>query len=89
VIMDKQPQLSVKNKTDLMPNNSSCQRWDTPNKLFCAKDSRSPNTACRPRPPASTVLPLPAAPMQHGVGKPAPHHAAPSHAATSAAAAGG
>ena len=26
---DKRPQLSVKNKTDLMPNNASCKRWDT------------------------------------------------------------
>src|SRR5437867_3969603 len=30
VIMDKRPQLSAKNKTDLMPNNASCKRWDTP-----------------------------------------------------------
>ena len=28
--MDKRPQLSAKNKTDLMPNNASCKRWDTP-----------------------------------------------------------
>ena len=28
--MDKRPQLSVNNKTDLMPNNASCKRWDTP-----------------------------------------------------------
>jgi hypothetical protein len=27
---DKRPPLSVKNKTDLMPNNASCKRWDTP-----------------------------------------------------------
>ena len=26
---DKRPQLSVKNKTDLRPNNASCKRWDT------------------------------------------------------------
>jgi hypothetical protein len=28
--MDKRPQLSVQNKTDLMPNNAPCKRWDTP-----------------------------------------------------------
>ena len=28
--MDKRLELSVKNKTDLMPNNASCKRWDTP-----------------------------------------------------------
>src|SRR5262245_57959662 len=28
--MDKRPQLSAQNKTDLMPNNASCKRWDTP-----------------------------------------------------------
>ena len=26
---DKRPQLSGQNKTDLMPNNASCKRWDT------------------------------------------------------------
>jgi len=30
VILDKRPQLSAKNKTDLTPNNVSCKRWDTP-----------------------------------------------------------
>ena len=28
--MDKRPQRLAKNKTDLMPNNASCKRWDTP-----------------------------------------------------------
>ena len=28
--MDKRPQLLAKNKIDLMPNNASCKRWDTP-----------------------------------------------------------
>jgi hypothetical protein len=28
--MDKRPQLLAKNKTDLMSNNASCKRWDTP-----------------------------------------------------------
>ena len=27
--MDKQPQRLAQNKTDLMPNNASCKRWDT------------------------------------------------------------
>jgi hypothetical protein len=27
--MDKQPQRLAKNKTDLMPKNASCKRWDT------------------------------------------------------------
>ena len=27
--MDKWPQLSVQNKTDRMPKNASCKRWDT------------------------------------------------------------
>ena len=27
--MDKRPQRLAKNKTDLMPKNASCQRWDT------------------------------------------------------------
>lgn len=31
--MDKRPQLSAKDKTDLMPNNASCKRWDTPHLL--------------------------------------------------------
>ncbi len=30
VILDKRSQLSAKNQTDLMPNNVSCKRWDTP-----------------------------------------------------------
>ena len=34
--MDKRPQLSAKNKTDLMPNNASCKRWDTPVGIFLA-----------------------------------------------------
>src|SRR2546428_9422365 len=29
VTRDKRPQLSGQNKTDLMPNNASCKRWDT------------------------------------------------------------
>jgi hypothetical protein len=28
--MDKRPQRLAKNKTDLMPKNTSCKRWDTP-----------------------------------------------------------
>ena len=28
--MDKRPQRLAKNKTDLMPKNASCKRWDTP-----------------------------------------------------------
>ena len=28
-IIDKRPQFSAKNKTDLMPKNASCKRWDT------------------------------------------------------------
>ncbi len=28
--MDKRPQLSAKNTTELMPNNALCKRWDTP-----------------------------------------------------------
>ena len=28
--MDKRPQLSAKNKPDLMPSNASCKSWDTP-----------------------------------------------------------
>ena len=31
--MAKWPQLSAQNKTDLMPNNASCKRWDTPRKI--------------------------------------------------------
>jgi hypothetical protein len=27
--MDKWPQRLAKNKTDLMPKNASCKRWDT------------------------------------------------------------
>src|SRR5262249_13355174 len=27
--MDKRPQRLAKNKTDLMPKNASCKRWDT------------------------------------------------------------
>ena len=27
---DKWPQLSGQSKTDLMPKNASCKRWDTP-----------------------------------------------------------
>jgi hypothetical protein len=27
--MDKRPQRFAKNKTDLMPKNASCKRWDT------------------------------------------------------------
>ena len=34
MIMDKRLQLSAKNKTDLMPNNASCKRWDTPHLLL-------------------------------------------------------
>jgi hypothetical protein len=47
--------------------------------------------ACKRRLPASAraSLPLPAAPMQHGVRQLASHHAAPSHAAISAASAVG
>src|SRR4051794_17613192 len=33
--MDKRPQRLAKNKTDLMPKNASCKRWDTPNRLKC------------------------------------------------------
>jgi hypothetical protein len=29
VLIDKRPPLSVKNKTDLLPNSASCKRWDT------------------------------------------------------------
>jgi hypothetical protein len=32
--LDKRPQRSAKSKTDLMPKNASCKRWDTPEKLF-------------------------------------------------------
>jgi hypothetical protein len=32
--MDKRPQLSAQNKTDLMPNNASCKMWDTPEVFF-------------------------------------------------------
>jgi hypothetical protein len=47
-------------------------------------------TAWRGHPPASAPasLPLPAALMQHGARKHAPHHASPSHTATSAPSAG-
>ena len=34
--MDKRPQLLAKSKTDLMPNNASCKRWDTP--ILFARD---------------------------------------------------
>src|SRR5439155_9785407 len=36
--MDKRPQLSAKNQTDLMPTNVSCQRWDTPSFLDAIAD---------------------------------------------------
>jgi hypothetical protein len=29
MIIDKRPQRLAKNKTDLMPKNASCKRWDT------------------------------------------------------------
>jgi hypothetical protein len=32
--IDKRSQLSAKNKTDRMPNNASCKRWDTPKNVF-------------------------------------------------------
>src|SRR5262249_26051625 len=32
--MDKRPQRLAKNKTDLMPKNASCKRWDTPDILL-------------------------------------------------------
>jgi hypothetical protein len=32
--MDKRPQRLTKNKTDLMPKNASCKRWDTPAKIL-------------------------------------------------------
>jgi tetratricopeptide (TPR) repeat protein len=38
VILDKRPQLSAKNKTDLTPNNVSCKRWDTPEELTRTDD---------------------------------------------------
>ena len=31
--MDKWPPRLAKNKTDLMPKNASCNRWDTPLKM--------------------------------------------------------
>ena len=49
------------------------------------------NTAGSRLPPASAraSLPLPAAPMPHGIRKQASHHASLSHDATNAASAGG
>ena len=44
------------------------------------------NTAGSRLSPASAVLPLPAASMQHGVREQAPPHASPAHRATSTAA---
>ncbi len=39
--MDKGPQLLATHKTELMPNNASCQRWDTP-MLSQATDGSGP-----------------------------------------------
>jgi hypothetical protein len=47
--MDKRPQLSAKNKTDLMPNNALCKRWDTPN--------HSIRTMCEGQKPLDSSLP--------------------------------
>jgi hypothetical protein len=38
--MDKRPQLLAKNKTDLMSNNASCKRWDTPHATAAGSDPR-------------------------------------------------
>ena len=34
--MDKRPQRLAKHKTDLMPKNISCKRWDTPEISRCS-----------------------------------------------------
>jgi len=40
--MDKRPQLSAKNRTDLMPNNALCKRWDTPKIALTSNMTYSP-----------------------------------------------
>src|SRR6266851_10416177 len=42
--MDKRSQRLAKNKTDLMPKNASCKRWDTPHVLL---DALSPRATLR------------------------------------------
>src|SRR3989442_7089947 len=53
VTRDKRPQLSGQNKTDLMPNNASCKRWDT---LPERAESILGSSQCRGHPPVAFVL---------------------------------
>jgi len=46
MIIDKWPQRVAKNKTDLMPKNASCKRWDTLGETTMQLPAPQVETAC-------------------------------------------
>jgi hypothetical protein len=48
--MDKRPQRLAKNKTDLMPKNASCKRWDTPDLPHQLSEVSEPGCHASPLP---------------------------------------